>query len=718
MKRSPKVLNPERRTWSLARFLAVVVFGLVSAAAATQPLAQEALYQQAFPGATRFGPIEGAPPAAKAWRGGEAVGYVFHTRDIVATAGYSGKPIDLVVGLDLAGRLTGAVIAEHHEPILVIGVSDADLQRFVAQFTGRDVRDPVTVGRAKRDGDLDAVSGATVSSIVLADGVLRAARAVARSRGLIAAGGVDFESYAPADWGMLVADGSIKRHRITVGDLIQAGGAQGVRLDMPGIAGAAKDDLFIDLYLALATPARIGRNLVGEQAYNAALGGHPAGDQLLFVAASGRYSFKGTSFRRSGRFDRIQIAQDDRTLALTADQQIPVARLALSGTPDLPETAVFVMPANSGFDPARPWRLDLIVTGDAPGASSVVLSVTYDLPARYRIADPGAATTAGPAEAATEPLWMTIWRARAAEIVVVCIAIIGVTAIFVFQDALVRRKRIYRWVRLGFMTFTLLALGWYAGAQLSVLNVLTFSDALRTGFHWEVFLVDPLLFILWGFTAVGLLFHARGVFCGWLCPFGALQELVGRLGRLLRLPAITPPFALSERAWPFKYILFLGLFALSLGETELTLKLAEIEPFKTAIVMHFDRTWPFVGYAVGLLAVCLFIDRFFCRYLCPLGGALAIPARLRMFDWLKRHWQCGLQCHICEQRCPVQAISPSGQINPNECIQCLECQALYYDDTICPPMVERKRRREPRLTQSLVERFGAAEAKGEEDTKP
>ncbi|MFO1188907.1 MAG: hypothetical protein U1E97_04805 [Alphaproteobacteria bacterium] len=158
--------------------------------------------------------------------------------------------------------------------------------------------------------------------------------------------------------------------------------------------------------------------------------------------------------------------------------------------------------------------------------------------------------------------------------------------------------------------------------------------------------------------------------------------------------------------------MFLGLFALSLGETGLTVQLAEIEPFKTAIVMHFDRTWPFVAYAAALLMVCLFVERFFCRYLYPLGGRLR-SARLRMFDWLKRHWQCSLQCHICRSRCPVQAISPSGQINPNECIQCLECQALYYDDTICPPMVERRRRREPKLTQTLVERFGAAEAKGE-----
>ncbi|MFO1188905.1 MAG: FMN-binding protein [Alphaproteobacteria bacterium] len=220
------------RPWRQAGWLVRTLVRLGLALACLLPAhtlrAQDSLFQSAFPDATRFGPIEGTPPAAKVWRGTEPAGYIFHTRDVVATAGYSGKPIDVVVGLDLAGRLTGAVIAEHHEPILVIGVSDQNLQRFAAQFAGRDVREPITVTRSGRSGTLEAVSGATVSSIVLADGVLRAARAVARGRGLIPAGGLDVESFAPADWAALVADGSIVRRRVTVSDLRQAAGEQGV----------------------------------------------------------------------------------------------------------------------------------------------------------------------------------------------------------------------------------------------------------------------------------------------------------------------------------------------------------------------------------------------------------------------------------------------------------------------------------------------------------
>jgi polyferredoxin len=254
--------------------------------------------------------------------------------------------------------------------------------------------------------------------------------------------------------------------------------------------------------------------------------------------------------------------------------------------------------------------------------------------------------------------------------------------------------------RLAFLSVTVVWLGWIAGAQLSVVNVLTFAHSLLTGFRWEFFLLDPLIFILWSYVAVAMLFWARGVFCGWLCPFGALQELLAEAARRLGLPRVQVPFALHERLWPIKYIIFLGLFAVSLNSTNLAVLGAEVEPFKTAIILKFARHWPFVVYVAALLTAGLFIERFFCRYLCPLGAALAIPARLHMFQWLKRRHQCGRECHICATRCPVQAIHPTGAINPNECIHCLKCQRLYYDAFTCPPLITRRKRRAERAALS------------------
>ena len=253
-----------------------------------------------------------------------------------------------------------------------------------------------------------------------------------------------------------------------------------------------------------------------------------------------------------------------------------------------------------------------------------------------------------------------------------------------------------RFSRAWFVNFTLVVLGWTLHAQLSVINVLTFVSAIMTGFHWQGFLIEPLIFVLWGYVAVVLLFWGRGVFCGWLCPFGALQELANRIGRLSRVPQFSIPFAVHERLWPLKYIIFLAIFGRHLQDPGLALSAAEVEPFKTVIVLAFDRAWPFLLFALSLLLLGLFVNRVFCRYLCPLGAALAIPARMRMFEWLKRRWQCGAPCQRCAQTCPVDAIHPDGQINPNECIHCLRCQTLYFDDQVCPPLIERRKRRQKR----------------------
>jgi len=154
------------------------------------------------------------------------------------------------------------------------------------------------------------------------------------------------------------------------------------------------------------------------------------------------------------------------------------------------------------------------------------------------------------------------------------------------------------------------------------------------------------------------------------------------------------PWGLHERLWPLKYMIFLGLFAVTLVSIETAEALAEVEPFKTAIVLKFARAWPFVLYALILVGIGLFVERFYCRYLCPLGAALAIPARLRMFDWLKRYGECGSPCQTCSRECPVQAIHPEGHINPNECVNCMHCQVLYHSETKCPVVIRQLKRRE------------------------
>jgi NosR/NirI family nitrous oxide reductase transcriptional regulator len=227
-----------------------------------------------------------------------------------------------------------------------------------------------------------------------------------------------------------------------------------------------------------------------------------------------------------------------------------------------------------------------------------------------------------------------------------------------------------------------------------VVNILAMFNALVSGFDWGYFLMEPLIFILWGSVAAALLFWGRGPYCGWLCPFGALQELINRIAKLLNIKQVTVPWAIHERVWTFKYLIFLLLFGLSLYSLEWAERLAEVEPFKTAIILKFVRDWPYVVFALAVLAPGIFIERFYCRYLCPLGAALAIPGRLRMFAWLKRYKECGSPCQRCGNECMVQAIHPEGNINVNECLFCLHCQVVYSDDHICPVLIQKRLKRE------------------------
>lgn len=293
-----------------------------------------------------------------------------------------------------------------------------------------------------------------------------------------------------------------------------------------------------------------------------------------------------------------------------------------------------------------------------------------------------------------EPLWRSLWRERTIQITGIASGLLLLLLILLFQDWLARHPTLLNRVRTLYLVYTLVFIGWYAMGQLSIVNVLTFTSAIASGFSWESFLVDPVLFMLWSFVAMTLLLWGRGVYCGWLCPFGALQELAFRLARRVRLPSIEPPSMLHERLLALKYLILLGLFGVSLQSLGQAEVLAEVEPFKTVLTLRFHREWSFVGYALGLLVVGLFVRKFFCRYLCPLGAALTFPSRFRIFEWLRRRRECGQPCQVCAVECEVQAIRPTGEINDRECHYCLDCQVTYWNDRKCPPMVEKRKKRE------------------------
>ncbi len=707
------------RGWLTAALLALLP---LTSAAAQGPVLPRFLAEvpaaDLVDGADGFGAMRSDLPTAPVLADGVRIGWAFVTSDFVGTTGYSGKPIHVMVAVDDDAKVIGVRLVHHSEPIVLIGIPEARIAQLAADYRGLDLVAEAEAGGSAHD--LHIISGVTVTLMVIDDSIVRSGIRVARALGL---GGLaplaapagprfdlDPEATAATDWLTLVGDGTVRRLSLDVAQV----NAAFERMDDPRAAQRsiqeAPDATFVDLYAALVSVPAIGERLLGEAEHRNLDAWLEEGDHAIVVAGRGLYSFKGSGYVRGGVFDRIVLIQGDTSVRFRDRDHRRLGDLAADTAPRFQELDLFRIPAAAGFDPTQPWRLQLLAQRDVAAIERVftTFELGYQLPNRYlrtveAPATPPLVADAEAERAAQTALWQRIWRDKTWEIVGLLTMLTVLTTAFFFQMFLTRSESATFWFRMGFLAFTLVFLGWYAGAQLSVVNLMALGSALMTGFSWQAFLLDPLTFILWWAVAAALIFWGRGAYCGWLCPFGALQELTNRIARWFRVPQWTLPWGLHERLWPLKYVIFLALFAATLASVDRAETLAEVEPFKTAIVLEFDRAWPFVLYALVLLGIGLFVERFYCRYLCPLGAALAIPARIRMFDWLKRYRDCGNPCQTCARECMVQAIHPTGEINPNECLTCMHCQVLYQSKTKCPVVIKKWKRHQANIITKTAE---------------
>jgi NosR/NirI family nitrous oxide reductase transcriptional regulator len=142
-----------------------------------------------------------------------------------------------------------------------------------------------------------------------------------------------------------------------------------------------------------------------------------------------------------------------------------------------------------------------------------------------------------------------------------------------------------------------------------------------------------------------------------------------------------------------KYGVFAVLLVVSFFSMPWAEKLAEVEPFKTTFLVGvLNRSWPFVLFWTIVIGASIFVERPFCRYLCPLGASLALPGRFRLLK-LRRKPEC-TTCHACAAGCGAQSIDAAGRIDQTECMLCLDCMVLYYDEHTCPPLSKERKRRE------------------------
>ncbi|ABC30139.1 Regulator of nitric oxide reductase transcription [Hahella chejuensis KCTC 2396] len=670
-----------------------------------------------FPQADVISDPLGDPPVRTISLGNHTLGYAYQTHDVFQIPAYSGKPINLHIILDAEGTIKDAVVLEHHEPILLVGIPEQKLFDFVAGYQEVGANDRVVVGHSdSATKSVDAITGATVTVMVVNESIMRSVRKVATSLGLINANAtapiraeVLEDLFNTADWAQLTGAGAIRRLHLSRGQVdesFRGTAAEGVDDAPPD----SRDETFINLYYAYLNAPTIGRNLLGESQYRWLMEELKPGEHAIAVMAEGRYSFKGSGYVRGGIFDRVQLRQRGDIISFRDLDYYRLSDVYAQGMPEFREMAIFVIRSHYDFDPGGSWELELLVrrqTGPVEGVFSS-FSASYQIPDAY-VSRPAPLVVDEPDP---EPIWISIWRNKSMQIGVVIVSLALLLVILFLQDYFVRFPRLLHHLRRIYLLYTVVFLGWYALGQLSIVNVLTFTHAVMQDFHWELFLIDPVIFILWTFTAATILLWGRGVFCGWLCPFGALQELINEAARKIKIPQFDLPFGLHERLWAVKYIILLALFGVSLESMATAEKYAEVEPFKTSITLLFNREWWFVAYAGVLLLINVFTRKFYCRYLCPLGAALAIPTKFRLFDWLKRRKECGNPCQLCAVECEIQAIHPDGRINANECHHCLDCQMTYHNERKCPPLVLKNKRQRKNAAAPRPERIPATQLDG------
>lgn len=181
--------------------------------------------------------------------------------------------------------------------------------------------------------------------------------------------------------------------------------------------------------------------------------------------------------------------------------------------------------------------------------------------------------------------------------------------------------------------------------------------------------------ILAGGIIATAIFFKRG-FCGWVCPFGTIQELLGKISK----KKITIPEKFDRFA---KYTKYLVLIAILVGTAITgTLVFRNYDPFIT--FFHFgegviwgtaETTGVYLTFAILVITLLLsiFIERAWCRYFCPLGATISI------FSWMglskiKRNEKTCIDCKLCDKVCPARVnISTKKEVKDIECIDCMQC---------------------------------------------
>ena len=644
-------------------------------------------------------------------RGGDAPvlqAYAFETIDIEPVSGYGGKPINVLVVMDTNGAFLQVRLLSHTEPIFRSDKGMATLAEFAGQYNGLSVNHGIQILSPKAQrvhtestATLHGIVAGTVTALAIDKSIMEAAAQVAQARlddpnarvSLMASQGPN-DRYQRTGWNALATARLVQPLTLSQREVeTRFKGTPGAGRDAEGML--RPDTAAVDLWIAVASLPQAGRNLLDGAGWAEVRELRENGTPVLLVLDGGRYPLRAQPGADDSspptRSSALALRQGDRAFRLRELAYRPAMRLSgqHSGVAADSRTRLFaVEPAShtTAFDITQPMNLELRVLRSVGGEPGAMAEVGFSR--RFEIPDAAAYQPV-----LETPRWLEQWVLRGTDLAVLAIGLLVLTIALARQRWLAAVPRRLAIFRNAYLVFTLGFIGWWVQGQLTIVNATALVEALSAHRSADFLLADPIAVVLWAYTGVTLVVWGRGTFCGWLCPFGALQELVARITGALGLK----PRPLHRRADAALKWLKYGVLALLIGAAFVsgpwTERLVEIEPFKTSISLFFQREWPYVAWAVACVALSAFVYRGFCRYLCPLGAGLAVLGRVRLLNWIPRRADCGTPCQTCRHGCAYQAIETTGKIDYDECFQCLDCVEIHDDAARCLPLIRQRKHR-------------------------
>lgn len=617
-------------------------------------------------------------------------GYVIESEWIKPLPGFSGAPINLFIMLDLDGALIDVKLLNHAEPIFVSGLGEAPFRAFLEQYRGHSINTAITVGSSygknSNSGSLiyfDGVTKATASVRIAHESIMSAAREVAKNK-LDGIAQVQEKVSLREDegkqfsWDELVKQGLAKHVTATHGEVREQFKGTQWQHDDP-FSEATDEALFVDMWVVDVTHPHVARSVMNARMFKdwKSFTAVAPDDEAILLIESGEHGLVDEAFVRNTSPPLIYANQDKFPISIRdADLLIALKKDVPDG-----EAMVIRMDRRQGFSPVREWELGLIATRQRgilkPEVGQATLSWTYQAD-RQLFHIEKAVEPPTPFEAAI--------YSRLTDLMILAGLLTLIFAVVLFSPKFVHMKR-WPYQRLALLAVVLGFIGWWGQGQLSIVTPLAALVSTVNGKPLDFLLYDPFSLLIWAVVIVSFFVVGRGLFCGWLCPFGALQEFIAKIAQALSIPQMKISDTWDSRLKYLKYIVLLILVGVAFFLPGQLDKAVEVEPFKTAISVFFVREWYFVAYAVLCLLLSLVIFKGYCRYLCPLGAVMAIGSFLQLTKWIKRREDCGSPCQLCKVRCQYQSIKRSGDIQYSECFACLDCVDIYEDKTKCVPLV-------------------------------